>query len=685
MAVTYGFFNSVNGDRKYNADQMSEYFRGIVSPGVFQHLDSGLAVSAGTGLAVSVAAGRAIIQDRWIQNSAALNLTISAASESYGRKDAVVIRLDKSSRAISITVKTGTPAASPAAPEMTRSGGVYEMALAYVNVAAGATSVTVTDKRSDSAVCGWAAVAQATSGEVDQMLNDMKTGFDGDVYSSPAEMVQGEDQKLKDEIDIIAMNAVSKNMVGKTPNCLYPHYVPAGSKVTMSTSDGSQVDQRVRFSFYNKNGTLVDYCSFLQGETQRTYQWSAEKGDFYFVSHDYTGSKSLQIEIGDTKTTYTDYFPTVIGANNLIKQNSIEIYTQPERPIRITNSGQNITVTIPEYFFLVGYELSQTFIHKTEQTFTIPHNSLLVFHNDTEEFEVVTQNWIKATTQKITILLFNSGGVARGQWAKYQYDAGEYYSDPNALVKGVNHQGFNTIAPANNLLAYIESKKQGFTYVETDVQFTSDGVPVLLHDTTINSVARNADGTTLSSDVYIADITYEQALQYDFGIYKGEQFAGTKISRFDDFIKLCKFLSLKPYIDSSLASDKIAVLFDIIDDYNMRGNVTFISGVQETLDAVKAIDPDVRVGYYPSTVDSSVVEYILGFNNGFIDLNHSNVTTTIISLLKAARIPLEVWTIDNASSMKLLNPYISGVTSNSQNYDRVMKQDYLKSKPIYVV
>jgi hypothetical protein len=201
MAVTYGFFDSRNGDRKYNADQMSEYFRGIVSGGVFQHLDGGLQVTAGTGLSVNVAAGRAIVQNRWIQNSASLPLSISAASETYGRKDAVVLRLDSSARTVSITVKTGTPAASPAAPSMTRSGGVYEMALAYVNVAAGATSVTVTDKRSDSAVCGWAAVAQATSGEVDQMLNDMKTGFDGVVYDSPAAMVQGCDTKLQGEID----------------------------------------------------------------------------------------------------------------------------------------------------------------------------------------------------------------------------------------------------------------------------------------------------------------------------------------------------------------------------------------------------------------------------------------------------------------------------------------------------
>lgn len=199
MAVTYGFFNSVNGDRKYNAEQMSEYFRGIINEGVYQHLDGGLAVTAGTGLAVNVAAGRAIIQNRWIQNSAAMSLTIAAASETYARKDAVVIRLNWSSRAISIAVKTGTPAASPVAPSMTRNATTYEMALAYVNVAANATSVTVTDKRSDSTVCGWVTVAQSTSGEVDAMLNAMKTGFDGVTYASPAAMVQGCDEKLQSE------------------------------------------------------------------------------------------------------------------------------------------------------------------------------------------------------------------------------------------------------------------------------------------------------------------------------------------------------------------------------------------------------------------------------------------------------------------------------------------------------
>ena len=260
MAVTYGFFDSRSGDRKYNAQQMTEFYDGIVTEGVFQHKDGGLAVTAGTGLSVSVASGRAIVQNRWLKNDAAMTLQISAASETYARKDAVVIRLDTSARTISILVKTGTPAASPTAPSMTRSGSTYEMALAYVNVAAGATSVTVTDKRSDSAVCGWAAVAQAASGEVDAMLNDMKTGFDGVVYQSPGDAVRSCDQKLQDQID--PLYGYGDTEVSSTLNGYYNSdtFTASETRYTLvyDVTDIDKVQVSGTFLAYNNIYTLLN-------------------------------------------------------------------------------------------------------------------------------------------------------------------------------------------------------------------------------------------------------------------------------------------------------------------------------------------------------------------------------------------------------------------------------------------
>lgn len=320
MAVTYGFFDSRNGDRKYNADQMSEYFRGIVSGGVFQHLDGGLQVTAGTGLSVNVAAGRAIVQNRWIQNSASLPLSISAASETYGRKDAVVLRLDSSARTVSITVKTGTPAASPAAPSMTRSGGVYEMALAYVNVAAGATSVTVTDKRSDSAVCGWAAVAQAASGEVDQMLNDMKTGFDGETYDSPAAMVRGSDETIMANINAfknsIAATSVSKNLIGSESGVYYSTFIPSGSQAHLSTKDGASTTKYNVLYFYDKTKTQITVMNISPGVISRNT--GVFETDVYYVKWEVSPDVDFQLELGTATTTFAEYFPNAKTLENII-------------------------------------------------------------------------------------------------------------------------------------------------------------------------------------------------------------------------------------------------------------------------------------------------------------------------------------------------------------------------------
>ena len=48
----------------------------------------------------------------------------------------------------------------------------------------------------------------------------------------------------------------------------------------------------------------------------------------------------------------------------------------------------------------------------------------------------------------------------------------------DATVTAVNHRGYNTVAPENTLPAFKLSKINGFNIVETDVQFTSDGVAV---------------------------------------------------------------------------------------------------------------------------------------------------------------------------------------------------------------
>ena len=160
MAVTYGFFDSINGDRTYNADQISDYFLKLISNGVFATPATAMQVTATTGLIVNVSAGWGFINCKWVKNDNDYALQLDAADTSFARIDRIVLHLDISSehRYITIEVKKGTPAATPAPPTLTRSGDVYELSLAQIAVAANATTITqadITDERPDTSVCGY--------------------------------------------------------------------------------------------------------------------------------------------------------------------------------------------------------------------------------------------------------------------------------------------------------------------------------------------------------------------------------------------------------------------------------------------------------------------------------------------------------------------------------------------------
>ena len=161
MAITYGFFNSVNGDRKYNADDISNYFLKLISNGVFATPSNAMQVQANSGMTVQVSAGWGFIQCKWINNSSPYLLRLDTSDLILNRIDRIVLRLDASAsgRSMGIYIKKGTPANNPVAPALTRvTGGVWELSLAQIYVGAGVTSISqanITDERPNTSVCGF--------------------------------------------------------------------------------------------------------------------------------------------------------------------------------------------------------------------------------------------------------------------------------------------------------------------------------------------------------------------------------------------------------------------------------------------------------------------------------------------------------------------------------------------------
>lgn len=147
MSVTSGFYNSLNGDRKYNAEQMSALFNGIINDGVFASIGTAFGVKAGSGKNITVGIGRAWFNSTWIDNDAILPISLSNAEVLLHRYDAVVIEVNRndSVRSSSIKVVKGTAASNPQRPSLTKSNKIYQYPLAYIYRKGGSTAVAQSD------------------------------------------------------------------------------------------------------------------------------------------------------------------------------------------------------------------------------------------------------------------------------------------------------------------------------------------------------------------------------------------------------------------------------------------------------------------------------------------------------------------------------------------------------------
>jgi len=147
MSVTYGFYNSLNGDRKYDAVQMSSIFDGLIIDGVFASIGTAFVAEAAGGLVVNVGIGKAWFNHTWTYNDAILPITMPISEVLLDRIDAIVLEINstESVRENSIKVLTGTPSSVPVRPTLVNEGTVHQYPLCFIYRRYGSTEIDASD------------------------------------------------------------------------------------------------------------------------------------------------------------------------------------------------------------------------------------------------------------------------------------------------------------------------------------------------------------------------------------------------------------------------------------------------------------------------------------------------------------------------------------------------------------
>ena len=212
MAFTCGFFNSENGDRKYNAEQMSAIFDGIIADGVFTTIGDHLAVSAGTGMQVLVGTGKAWFDHTWNVNDAAYPLAIAASDVTLSRIDAIVLETNHSDsvRLNKLRVVQGTVASSPAKPTLTNSEKVHQHPLAWVTVAPGVTQIAASaiENAVGTTACPFVTGVIETTA-IDDLFNQWNGEFDEWFDNLKAQLSDNVVSNLQRQIDDLKLKKVN--------------------------------------------------------------------------------------------------------------------------------------------------------------------------------------------------------------------------------------------------------------------------------------------------------------------------------------------------------------------------------------------------------------------------------------------------------------------------------------------
>ncbi len=122
----------------------------------------------------------------------------------------------------------------------------------------------------------------------------------------------------------------------------------------------------------------------------------------------------------------------------------------------------------------------------------------------------------------------------------------------------IAHRGVPLRAPENTMASFIAAHKAGATWLETDVKLTADGVPVLMHDDTLERTT-NGRGP-------LADMTWAHVQKLDAGSGFSPAFAGARVAAFAELVafvcaeNLRLFLELKPSPGRSQATAMVTLI-----------------------------------------------------------------------------------------------------------------------------
>ena len=259
-----------------------------------------------------------------------------------------------------------------------------------------------------------------------------------------------------------------------------------------------------------------------------------------------------------------------------------------------------------------------------------------------------------------------------GYKAALQDIRGSSRLDPSSGFFEIAHRGAARYAPQNTLAAFDLSQKLGFSAFETDIRFTKDNIPVILHNETID---QTSDGSGK-----IADLTLAQARKYEFG---STYYSGQKIPTLEEVVRATLKNGTHEYLElkTNPSDSQLRTIIDIVEKNGMAPQTTWLiwdtsPGILTKMNDL--IRSDTAIGMLTQEMTEESISQALALKEKsgrefWISANHNTVSEDLIGLAHEVGLKVNVWTVnDNSTAFKFFKWGVDSITTdgivNMKNY-----------------
>ena len=227
----------------------------------------------------------------------------------------------------------------------------------------------------------------------------------------------------------------------------------------------------------------------------------------------------------------------------------------------------------------------------------------------------------------------------------------------------IAHRGASRIAPENTLAAFQKALEVGADGIEFDVRLSSDGVPVVIHDATVD---RTTDGTGR-----VADLPLSELSQLDASTSFDAAFAGARIPTLAQVFEMLGellLLNIELKEEGFFGSSLEEAVVTLIQKHALERQVLVSSFNALALRRIQRISPHLRTALlcaHPASPVLRIASLALGRPSGALHPQSAGVDAKLVSWAHARGLRLHPWTVDDPADMRrLIHCGVDGIITN---------------------